>query len=163
MIFFFQFLWYWIPGYICPVLSLFSLLCYIDSTNIVLSQVTGANGLGLGSFELDWNAWISFLDSPIVVPFWAQLNILLGFVVLVWIITPAAYYTNLWNSKAMPIVSNQVFTIEGYLYNVSAVLDSNLRLNETAYNIYGTDFLLCSTACDYSSFRPAAYNSYICF
>ncbi len=70
----------------------------------------------------------------------AQLNVLVGFVVLVWIITPAAYYTNLWNSKAMPIVSNQVFTVEGYLYNVSAVLDSNLRLNETAYNLYGTDF-----------------------
>ncbi|CAF1486230.1 unnamed protein product [Rotaria magnacalcarata] len=150
MIFFFQFLWYWIPGYICPVLSLFSLLCYIDPTNIVLSQVTGANGLGLGSFELDWNAWISFVDSPIVVPFWAQLNILLGFVVLVWIITPAAYYTNLWNSKAMPIVSNQVFTIEGYLYNVSAVLDSNLRLNETAYNIYGQPRITAIFAFNYA-------------
>jgi hypothetical protein len=43
----------------------------------------------------------------------------------------------------MPIVSNQVFTVEGYLYNVSAVLDSNLRLNETAYNLYGTDFSSC--------------------
>lgn len=70
MIFFFQFLWYWIPGYICPVLSLFSLLCSIDPTNTVLSQVTGVNGLGLGSFEFDWNALVSFLDSPIVVPFW---------------------------------------------------------------------------------------------
>lgn len=70
MAFFFQFLWYWLPGYICPILSFLSLLCYIDPTNIVLSQVTGANGLGLGSFELDWNAWVSFLDSPIVVPFW---------------------------------------------------------------------------------------------
>lgn len=68
----------------------------------------------------------------------AQLNVLVGFVVLVWIITPAAYYMNLWNSKAMPIVSNQLFTAEGYLYNVSAVLDSNLHLNETAYTLYGT-------------------------
>lgn len=65
------------------------------------------------------------------------MNVFVGFVVLVWIITPIAYYTNLWNSKAMPIVSNQVFTTEGYLYNVSAVLDSNLRLNETAYALYG--------------------------
>ena len=70
MIFFFQFVWYWFPGYICPILSFLSLLCYIDPTNIVLSQVTGANGLGLGSIQLDWNAWVSFLDSPIVVPFW---------------------------------------------------------------------------------------------
>ena len=65
------------------------------------------------------------------------MNILVGFVLLAWIITPAAYYTNLWDAKMMPIVSNRVFTRDGYLYNISAVLDSNLRLNETAYAKYG--------------------------
>ena len=70
LMFFFQILWYWIPGYICPILSAFSLICYIDPKNVVLSQLTGVNGLGLGSFQLDWNSWVSFLDSPIVVPFW---------------------------------------------------------------------------------------------
>ena len=48
-----------------------------------------------------------------------------------------AYYTNLWGSKAMPIVSNRVFTPDGYFYNVSAVLTPQLRLNETAYKNYG--------------------------
>jgi len=70
----------------------------------------------------------------------AQMNILVGFVVLAWIITPAAYYTNLWNAKMMPIVSNRVFTIDGYFYNISAVLNSDLRLNETAYQQYGILF-----------------------
>ncbi|CAF1531311.1 unnamed protein product [Rotaria sp. Silwood1] len=148
LIFFLQFLWYWIPGYICPILSVLSLFCLIDPTNIVLSQVTGVNGLGLGSLELDWNAWVAFLQSPIVIPFWAQLNIFIGFVILVWIITPTAYYNNLWNSKAMPIVSNRVFTVEGYYYNVNAVLDSRLHLNETAYNLYGSNFFSCSTIFD---------------
>jgi hypothetical protein len=68
--FFFQFLWYWIPGYLCPVLSYFSLFCMIYPNNIVVSQITGVNGLGLGSFELNWNSWVAFLGSPIVVPFW---------------------------------------------------------------------------------------------
>jgi hypothetical protein len=67
---FFQFLWYWIPGYICPVLSYFSLFCMIYPHNIIISQITGVNGLGLGSFELNWNSWVAFLGSPIVVPFW---------------------------------------------------------------------------------------------
>ncbi len=62
---------------------------------------------------------------------------MVGFIVLAWIIAPAAYYSNLWGSKAMPIVSNRVFTADGYFYNVSAVLDSQLRLNETAYKNYG--------------------------
>jgi hypothetical protein len=65
------------------------------------------------------------------------MNILIGFVVLAWIITPAAYYSNLWDAKALPIVSPRVFSADGYIYNVSAVLNSNLRLNETAYKEYG--------------------------
>ncbi len=68
--FIFQFLWYWFPGYIFPVLSFFSWICMIKPNNIILSQLTGINGLGIGSIELDWNAWVSFLGSPIVVPFW---------------------------------------------------------------------------------------------
>jgi len=65
------------------------------------------------------------------------MNILVGFVVLAWVITPATYYSNLWDAKVMPIVSNRVFSRDGYIYNVSAVLDSNLRLNETVYQKYG--------------------------
>jgi hypothetical protein len=68
--FLFQFLYYWFPGYIFPVLSLFSWICMIKPDNILLSQLTGINGLGIGAIELDWNAWVSFLGSPIVVPFW---------------------------------------------------------------------------------------------
>ncbi|CAF4501158.1 unnamed protein product [Rotaria socialis] len=132
-----QFLWYWFPGYIFPILSLFSWICVIKPDNILLSQLTGVNGLGLGSLELDWNAWVSFLGSPIIVPFWAQINIMIGFVILAWIMTPAAYYTNLWGAKAFPMVSTRVFTEDGYYYNIKSVLNSQNRLNETAYNTYG--------------------------
>ncbi|CAF3264246.1 unnamed protein product [Rotaria socialis] len=132
-----QFLWYWFPGYIFPILSLFSWICVIKPDNILLSQLTGVNGLGLGSLELDWNAWVSFLGSPIIVPFWAQINIMIGFVILAWIMTPAAYYTNLWGAKAFPMVSTRVFTEDGYCYNIKSVLNSQNRLNETAYNTYG--------------------------
>lgn len=74
----------------------------------------------------------------IIAFFRAQMNIFVGFVLLAWIITPAAYYTNMWDAKMMPIVSNRVFTRDGHIYNISAVLDSNLRLNETAYEKYGS-------------------------
>ena len=71
---FFQFLCYWFPGYIFPVLSLFSWVCMIKPDNVVLSQLTGVNGLGIGSLELDWNAWVSFLGSPIIVAFWSVIQ-----------------------------------------------------------------------------------------
>ena len=66
-----QFMYYWLPGYIFPVLSLFSWICMIKPDNLILSQLTGIRGLGMGAIELDWNSWVSFLGSPIVVPFWS--------------------------------------------------------------------------------------------
>ncbi len=67
---FIQTIWYFLPGYIFPLLSFFSFICMLAPNNIVLSQITGANGLALGTLEFDWNAWVAYLDSPILVPFW---------------------------------------------------------------------------------------------
>jgi hypothetical protein len=64
-------------------------------------------------------------------------NMFLGFIIGIWVITPILYYTNVWEAKKMPIVSNRVFDIGGNFYSTSKVLDRNLRLNETAYQIYG--------------------------
>lgn len=75
-----------------------------------------------------------FIDYPC---FRAQVNIFIGFIALAWVITPATYYTNLWDAKLLPLVSTEVFTVEGYIYNISAVLTPDNRLNETAYAKYG--------------------------
>jgi hypothetical protein len=64
-------------------------------------------------------------------------NIFVGFVVVVWILTPAGYYSNLWDAETYPIASYQIFSVDGYIYNVTNVLDSHSHLNVTAYNIYG--------------------------
>ncbi len=65
-----QFIYYWFPGYIFPLLSFFSFICMIAPNKIIFSQVTGANGLGFGALEFDWNSLVAYLDSPILVPFW---------------------------------------------------------------------------------------------
>jgi OPT family oligopeptide transporter len=65
-----QFVYYWLPGYIFPLLSFFSFVCMIAPHKIAFSQITGANGLGLGAIELDWSAWVGYLGSPVLVPFW---------------------------------------------------------------------------------------------
>ncbi|CAF3361188.1 unnamed protein product [Rotaria sp. Silwood1] len=137
----FQFFWYWFPGYIFPLLSFISLICFMAPKNIILSQVTGAYGLGLGTIELDWNAWVSYLDSPILVPFWAHVNIFAGFIVVVWIITPIIYYLNIWDSQKMPIISNRAFDKDGYFFNMTKILTEDFHVNKTAYEIYGPVYI----------------------
>ncbi|CAF3650061.1 unnamed protein product [Rotaria socialis] len=70
--------------------------------NVVLSQVTGACGLGFGAIEFDWKAWVAYLDTPILVPFWAHIQIFVGLVIVIWIATPLIYYLNVWDSKKIP-------------------------------------------------------------
>lgn len=65
------------------------------------------------------------------------MNIFVGFFIAVWVGTPLLYYLNIWHSQRGPIISNRVFDDDGYYYDPMRVLDSRLRLNETAYESYG--------------------------
>ncbi|UJR25925.1 hypothetical protein I4U23_007273 [Adineta vaga] len=80
---------------------------------------------------------ITVSDSPILVPFWAHVNIFVGFVATIWIVTPIIYYLNVWNLQEMPIVSNRVFDADGYYYNVRKIMNDHFRVNQTARQIYG--------------------------
>ncbi|CAF1264689.1 unnamed protein product [Didymodactylos carnosus] len=155
-IFIFSFTWYWFPGYIFPIISSLSFICAMNPTNVVFSQITGVNGLGVGTVQLDWNSITAYLGSPIVVPLWAQLNILASFVLFCWIIIPAIYYTNTWGGKSFPIGSSNLYTSEGYLYNISCIADKNSRLNITAYNIYGAGRMSIMLAVAYGIYYTAS-------
>jgi hypothetical protein len=42
---------------------------------------------------LDWSQ-VSFIGNPLAIPWWAQVNIMAGFVLFYVIIVPVIYYTN---------------------------------------------------------------------
>lgn len=97
-----QFVYYWFPGYIFQVLTLFSWVCWIAPNNVILSQLTAAyGGLGMLSLSFDWATITAYLGSPLVTPWWATANILFGFVLLAWTIVPLIYYRQVKNSNSM--------------------------------------------------------------
>ncbi|KAI8865381.1 OPT superfamily oligopeptide transporter, partial [Ramicandelaber brevisporus] len=137
IVFAFSFVWYFIPGFIFPMASLFSLLCMFDRDSVLYAQLcSGQFGLGILNFTLDWTNIAGNLGSPIVTPFWAIANIMVGFVIVMWIMTPALYYSNTWDSQRYPIYFWRTFDKYGNPYNVSRIITSDLRLNETAYANY---------------------------
>ncbi|KAK3832927.1 MAG: OPT family small oligopeptide transporter [Linnemannia elongata] len=117
-----MFIYQWIPGFFFPVLSSIAWMCWIDPKNPVLSQVGGAQGLGVGAISLNWNNIVSYLGSPLVVPWWAQVNIALGFFLIAWAMVPIAYYTNLWDAQRFPILTAELFRTDGDNYDVDNVL-----------------------------------------
>ncbi|KAG0051965.1 hypothetical protein BGZ83_003103 [Gryganskiella cystojenkinii] len=130
-----SFLYYWLPGFIFPTIGVLSWVCWIAPKNVVLSQLAGSNGLGLGTIALDWSA-ASYYIQPLVTPWFAQVNILIGFMLVVWVMVPWAYYSNLWNSKNFPILSAGLFREDGSEYNKTLILTANV-LEETKYLAYG--------------------------
>ncbi|KAF9421512.1 hypothetical protein BGZ76_003962, partial [Entomortierella beljakovae] len=113
----------------------FSLFCWVNPKNIVLSQLTGSNGLGIGTLSFDWATSTSAL-APLVTPWWAQVNILVGFILVAWLIAPIAYYSNMWESKMYPILTAELFKEDGSPYNISMVMVNNV-FDPLKYEEYG--------------------------
>ena len=86
-----------------PALSYFSVITWFAPKNVTIANLVSSNaefmdfaylfqfgiasGLGLFPLTFDWSQ-IAYIGSPLVVPFWAALNIVGGLVVVMWIMAP---------------------------------------------------------------------------
>ncbi|KAL5981933.1 hypothetical protein ACLOJK_016000 [Asimina triloba] len=133
-----SFAYYVIPGFFFPSLTALSFVCWIWKDSVTAQQLgSGLHGLGLGSFTLDWSTVTSYLGNPLFYPFSTVVNMMLGFAILQYVITPAVYWTNGYNAKRFPIVSVNLFDTEGNQYNISRALDEKtFVLDEAGYKSY---------------------------
>ncbi|KAI9322283.1 OPT family small oligopeptide transporter [Dichotomocladium elegans] len=137
-----MFVYYWIPGYFFQVLTFFSWACWIAPNNVVLGQLTsGLNGLGMLALTFDWQTMVSYLLTPLVVPWWAIANIAVGFIIVAWVLSPILYYTNVWESKKFPIITSELFDKDGNYWDNSRVLNPDNTINDTAYEEYGPMYM----------------------
>ncbi|KAF2299990.1 hypothetical protein GH714_006575 [Hevea brasiliensis] len=125
-------------GYLFPSLSTISFICWIWKDSVTAQQIgSGLNGLGIGSFGLDWSTVSSFLGTPLAVPFFAIANTLGGFFLLMYIIVPIAYWTNAFDAKKFPIFSAHTFDNAGQTYNISRILNQKtFDIDLDAYKAY---------------------------
>ncbi|KAI9501289.1 OPT oligopeptide transporter protein-domain-containing protein [Coemansia spiralis] len=133
-----SFAWYFVPGWIFPTLTMLPILCFIAPKSIYANQLgDGYNGLGMLALTLDWSTISNaYTGSPLATPWSAACNLSVGFVLVMWVITPIGYYANVWDAQSLPIYTNQLYDVDGNEYNVSRVLADG-RLNTAAYEAYG--------------------------
>jgi len=96
----------------------------------------------------DWTQ-ISWIGSPLMVPWWAQVHVFVGFVLFYWILVPVLYYTNTWDLAHFPITANKPFDRFGHVYNVSQVLTKQDTFDADAYYQYSPLYLSASYAMTY--------------
>jgi len=160
-----SFAFFFLPGFLFTALSVFSWICWIKPgalnptssssqliilpDNRVLNQLFGVStGMGLSTITFDWTQ-INWTGSPLMTPWWAEVHIFAGFVLFFWIITPALYYSNVWNLSYFPMAYSAPFDRFGNVYNVSRVLTENNHFNETAYSEYSPLYLPATYAVTY--------------
>ncbi|PHH86335.1 hypothetical protein CDD83_10393 [Cordyceps sp. RAO-2017] len=136
-----SFAFYFLPGLLFPALSYFNVITWFAPRNVVVANLFGvASGLGLFPLTFDW-AQVTYVGSPLLVPWWAAVNVIGGLVVVMWIIAPILYYSNVLYSSYMPILSPGVFDNTGHIYNVTKILTPDFLFDRDAYAGYSRVFL----------------------
>ncbi|KAF8811268.1 small oligopeptide transporter [Phlegmacium glaucopus] len=142
-------IWSIVPGYLFQALSVFSWVCWIAPNNVKINQIFGYHsGLGFSLITLDWSQ-IAFIGSPLATPWWAEANVVLGFIFFYWFLTPLFYYLDVWHTQYLPISSLSAYDNRGFTYNVTRVLNPDNTLNLTAYREYSPLYLPIAFAMSY--------------
>lgn len=110
---------------------------------------SGLKGLGLGAVGLDWSTTASYLGSPLVTPYFAVVNVFVGFLIITYIVMPACYWNNIYDGKRYPIFSSHLFTYDGQRYDITKIVNSKFELDEAAYKEEGPLRLTSSFAVTY--------------
>lgn len=135
------FAFYFLPGLLMPALSYFNVITWFAPKSVVLANLFGvSSGLGLFPLTFDW-AQITYVGSPLLVPFWAAMNVIGGLAIVMWIIAPIFYYSNVLFASYMPMLSAAVFDNTGKVYDVSKILTSDFLFDKEAYSSYSRVFL----------------------
>ncbi|KAJ5453958.1 Sexual differentiation process protein isp4 [Penicillium daleae] len=145
-----SFCWYWFPGYIAPFLSVFAWVTWIKPQNVVVNQLFGGwTGLSLIPMTFDWTQISGFNFSPLIAPWYAMANTLIGMVLWFWIVTPAIHYSGLFYFKFLPISDSGSYDNTGGAYNVSKILTPDFTFDAEKYKSYSPLFLSTTFSLSY--------------
>ncbi|KAF8707703.1 oligopeptide transporter, partial [Rhizoctonia solani] len=126
----------------------FTWVCWIAPDNPVVNALFGyQHGLGMGFITFDW-AMVAYNSSPLVTPFWAELNVFGALVIVYWIIAPILYYNNVFFSKYLPISSPGAFDRWGNLYQAANVIRDG-EFDVEAYKQYSPLYISMTFALSY--------------
>ena len=137
-----SFVWYWFPGWIFQALSYFSFALWIAPNNVVVNQLFGyQNGLGLIPITFDWNQITGFTLSPLMFPWHAVANTLIGVVLFFMLTAIGLHYSNWGYANYLVMSSSDSYDNTGGTYNVSRILTPDYELDLAKYQSYSPLFL----------------------
>jgi OPT family small oligopeptide transporter len=137
-----SFCWYWVPGFLFTALSVFTFPTFIAPNNVIVNKVFGGwSGMALIPLTFDWTTITGFITSPLIYPWHAIGNSLVGLVVFYWIASAGLHFTGTWYADYLPFSASGAFDNTAAPYNVSQVLSADNTLDLAKYEKYSPFFL----------------------
>ncbi|KAJ9094171.1 hypothetical protein QFC19_008021 [Naganishia cerealis] len=105
--------------------------------------------LGLIPISLDWTV-INYAGNPLTTPFYITANCFAVIVIFYLFVAPILYYSNVWNSGYLPLLSSSTFDNTGKTYNITRVVDKNLDFVLEKYEQYSPMYISMSYSLSYA-------------
>ncbi|KAH6671504.1 sexual differentiation process protein isp4 [Plectosphaerella plurivora] len=145
-----SFLYYWIPGFFAKFLSVFAFVTWMAPNNVVANQLFGgSSGLSLLPITFDWTQISGFVGSPLIPPWEAIANTMIGVVTFFLVLCSLFHYTGVWYSQYLPMSDSGTYDNTGKPYDTQRILTPDMTLNEEAYNNYSPLFISTTFAMSY--------------
>ncbi|RYP57824.1 hypothetical protein DL769_009255 [Monosporascus sp. CRB-8-3] len=123
---------------------------FLAPQNPVVNQLFGGmTGLSLLPITFDWTQIAGYVGSPLIPPWHAIGNTLIGVVWFYIILAVIFHYSGMWYSQYLPMSDSSTYDNTGAPYNVSRVLSPDFRLDEEAYKSYSPLFISTTFALSY--------------
>ncbi|KAG6025820.1 hypothetical protein E4U41_001447 [Claviceps citrina] len=144
------FVYYFIPGFLAQFLSVFAFATWLAPQNPVVNQLFGGTtGLSLLPITFDWTQIAGYIGSPLIPPWHAIANTLIGVVVFFVIGCSVLHFSGVWFAEFLPMSDSGTYDNTGAPYNTSRVLNADFTLNVEAYENYSPLFISTTFAMSY--------------
>lgn len=144
-----SFIWFWFPDYLCTSLSSFAFVTWIWPKNQKVNTIFGySSGIGLIPISFDWTV-ISYAGAPLTTPFYVTANCFAAVLFFFVFIGPIVYYTNVWNSAYLPMLTSTTYDNTGVKYNVTRVITEDLDFDLAKYKAYSPMYISQSYSFSY--------------
>ncbi|KAH6897285.1 OPT oligopeptide transporter protein-domain-containing protein [Thelonectria olida] len=144
------FAYYFIPGFFAQFLSMFAFATWLAPQSPIVNQLFGGQtGLSLIPITFDWTQVAGYVGSPLIPPWHAIANTLIGVVSFFIFSASFLHYSGVWYAWYLPMSDSSTYDNTGARYNTSRVLTSDFTLDEEAYKNYSPLFISTTFAMSY--------------
>ncbi|KAI7760446.1 hypothetical protein LZL87_008536 [Fusarium oxysporum] len=137
-------------GFLAQFLSIFAVATWMAPQNPIVNQLFGGQtGVSLLPITFDWTQIAGYVGSPLIPPWHAIANTVIGVVLFFVIGSSFLHYGGAWYAEYLPMSDSGTYDNTGARYNTTRILTKDFTLDEEEYKNYSPLFISTTFAISY--------------